>query len=144
MSTPPRLLYGFLSQSTQSFNLKIPWVVSNRDGAFAMNYEKHEATRDNLIAWANTNWGERPMNFKFGLDARRYLFEERSLARRAILENARDQLSKYFKELQVQRLDVLTSEQDPSVNENSIIFILEGIINNDNNKQVKLTVKIGT
>lgn len=118
----PRLLTNFLSQSTDPINIKVPWQISDQDGMWMMNYSKEDAVRDNVLVWAKTNWGERPYRFRFGLDARR------------ILDNARDQLPKYFPFLTVQELNVLTTDDDPNIQENAVIFYLKAEF--DGNKRI--------
>lgn len=102
----------------------LPWQPSVNDGMFKMNVSQVDAERDNLIFWAQTNWGEIPYKFRFGLDARRYLFNPISQLKQNILSNARSQLVKYFKHLKITALGVLTNEDDNNIRENSIIFFL--------------------
>jgi len=142
MTTTPRLLYGFLSQSSEAINLTIPWAASDQDGLFRMNYSKEEAVKTNLIAWAKTNRGERPMRFDFGLDTRRYLFEPEEIAKEQLKNRARQQLSKYFSYLQIVKLDVLTSS-DTNL-ENTIKFILEvKFSDEEEGKVIKVSVDVG-
>lgn len=134
--TLPRLLYGFLSASAEPINIKMPWGPSDRDGLFKMNYSVADAERDNLIFWAKTNKGERVMDFEFGLDARRYLFEPSLVARDQITNNAREQLAKYFSHLQIDELRVNTWEDDNSLAANSVQFILKCTLKNNKNIQI--------
>lgn len=138
-----RLLYGFLSQSTDAYNIKIPWQISNQDGMFRMNYSIEDSVRDNLIVWAKTNWGDRPMRFRFGLDTKRAIFEQESIAKDLIENNAKDQLSKFFPFLKIKRLEVLTS-RDADLPENTIKFILEATYRDDENKKIVIDETIGT
>lgn len=121
----PRKVYGFLSQSTKPLNLQIPWKNSTQDGNFAMNYTQVDAILTNLTAWAHTNWGERPMRFRFGLDARRYIFEPESLTKEGLISNAQDQLAKYFGYLEIKSIQVLTQEDDSNLLNNTVRFILD-------------------
>ena len=143
MAIPVRLLYGYLSQSSDPYNLSIPWRNSVTDGLFQMNYAIEDAITDNLKVWAKTNWGERPMKFQFGLDAKRALFEPMPIAKEIILNNARNQLSKYFGFLNIKELSVKTPDDDNSLNENSVIFTLVATFKDDENKQVKVSENIG-
>lgn len=145
MARPPRFIYGFLSQSNLPFNIKIPWEISTQDGAFAMNYLEEDAILDDLVAWAETNWGERPYRFQFGLDAIRYLFDPGPLTKERLLANAKDQLRKYFPKVQVDQLQILTREDDPTLeNDNQIRFILKGSIKTNKKKDINLNRLIGT
>lgn len=124
MATPPRLLYGYLSASSTPINLMLPWQPSVSDGMFKMNVSDVDAERDNLIFWANTNWGEIPYKFRFGLDARRHLFNPTTQIKQGILTNAKSQLAKYFKHLKIIELKVLTNDDDNTIGENSVLFFL--------------------
>jgi phage baseplate assembly protein W len=138
-----RLLYGFLSQSTDAYNIKIPWQISNQDGMFRMNYSIEDSIRDNLIVWAKTNWGDRPMRFRFGLDTKRALFEPESISKDIIENNAKDQLAKFFPFLNIKRLEVLTSKDVDSIPDNTIKFILEATYRDDENKKISINEDIG-
>lgn len=122
--TLPRFLYGFLSASAEPINMKMPWQPSDRDGLFKMNYSTADAERDNLLFWAYTNKGERVMDFEFGLDARRYLFDPTPSIRDNLINNAREQLKKYFSHLIVEELNVLTWEEDRTLDSNTVRFLL--------------------
>lgn len=139
----PRMLTGFLSQSTDPYNIKLPWQISEQDGLFAMNYRIEDATRDNLLAWAKTNWGERPYSFRFGLDARRYLFEPVIRAKEALLMNAKDQIPRYFPFLKITFLDFLTSEDDEQIGENAIVFRFEAVFRDNEDRKISISEEIG-
>jgi hypothetical protein len=53
-SRPVRLIYGYLSASSQPINIKLPWQQTTNDGMFAMNYSRLDAERDNLLFWAHS------------------------------------------------------------------------------------------
>ena len=139
----PRLIYGFLSQSTDPYNIKIPWQSSEQDGLFRMNYSLEEAVLDNLKSWAKTNWGDRPMKFRFGLDAARFLFDPEPVAKDRILQNATEQLALYFPYLEINVMDVIFPRQDNNVQENSVVFRLECQFKDDENKKIKIEETIG-
>lgn len=138
-----RLIYGYLSQSTDPINIEVPWTISSQDGAFKMNYNEKNAVETNLRVWAKTNWGERPMRFRFGLDAKRYLFEPIELAKEKILNNALEQLNTYFPFLKVDKIDILTSEDDLNIPENTIQFILKAHFMKNENMQIEISEEIG-
>lgn len=134
----PRFLYGFLSASAAPVNMKMPWQPSDRDGLFKMNYSAASAERDNLLSWAYTNKGERVMDFEFGLDARRYLFDPTVVIKDRLINNAREQLKTYFSHLLIKELAVLTWEEDTSLGANSIRFILKASPRNDEDSVIEL------
>lgn len=138
-----RRIYGFLSQSSDAFNVSLPWQTSVQDGLFAMNYDIISAVTDNLVMWANTNWGDRPMRFRFGLDARRYLFEQETEAKEAIKQNAQEQLSQYFPFLQIINLDVKTTSDDDTLRSNSIRFILKASLEDSPYRTIDINEVIG-
>ena len=139
----PRLIYGFLSQSSDPLNFVIPWRISNQDGMFQMNYSRETAIETNLRAWAKTNWGERPMRFRFGLDTRRMLFEPEPIMKEVLINNARDQLNRFFGFLDIKTLAVLTQEDDINLPDNTVRFLLVATFTDDENQQVKISEDIG-
>lgn len=139
----PRLAYGFLSSSLDPINVKLPWEFSDRDGLFQMNYKPEKAAIDNLKFWANTNKGEYLMDSNFGLDIRRYLFDPITILRDNVLQNAKEQLPVYFPEIRAAKIDLLTSEENPDISENTVIFKLEGYLAVDKTRQIKLEETIG-
>ncbi len=138
-----RNIYGFLSASTDPYNMSIPWKISVQDGAFQMNYKKSDAIRDNLICWANTNWGERPMRFRFGLDARRSLFEPIEIAKEKLRNNTNQQLPIYFEEVVIDSLEVLSSQEDETVPENSLRYRLVVHLKEDETQVISINVVLG-
>jgi hypothetical protein len=140
---PRRLIYGFLSQTVDPINIKLPWQFSEQDGAFAMNYNKTDAVRDNLIAWAHTNFGDRPYRFYYGLDAVRFLFEPTTIAKSVLENNARDQLSKHFPYLKIDSLKVTSQEDDPNIAPNVIVFYLEASFKDKNSRKIKISESVG-
>lgn len=143
MGKPRRLIYGFLSQSSDAINLRVPWRLSEQDGMFAMNYSRESAVKDNLIVWAKTNWGERPFRFYYGLDAVRYLFEPTSVAKSVLESNARDQLSKYFPYLKIIKLSVSSHEDDPEIPQGVINFHLEASFRDKEESKIKISENVG-
>ncbi len=143
MASSPRFLFGFLSQSIEAINIALPWQSSVEDGLFKLNYDLVEATKTNLIAWAKTNWGERPFRFQFGLDARRFLFEPEHIAKHAIEANAQEQLARFFSHLTVERLEVQVSSENPLYPANVVNFLLE-VSFKDSRKKIKIQETLGS
>jgi hypothetical protein len=75
-----------------------------------MNYSKKDAITDNLKCWAKTEWGGRPMNFFFGLNAQSQIFEQQDLAKEKLKEQGQAQLKKYFGFLNIQKFEIITSD----------------------------------
>lgn len=142
MKPPVRLIYGFLSQSIDPYNLSYPWQTSTQDGMFKMNYSIEDAVITNVKMWLKTNWGERPMRFFFGLDARRALFENEAQAKDLIETNARAQLGKYFKFLNIKELKVFTRDDDADLQDNQVRFYLKANFRNDPIKVMEISTQI--
>jgi phage baseplate assembly protein W len=142
--TLPRFLYGFLSASSEPINMRLPWQPSDRDGMFKMNYSVLDAERDNLIFWAHTNKGERVMDCEFGLDAHRYLFSPTELMIDNLTNNAREQLRKYFSHLMIEEISIITSDDDRTLDKNTVKFRLRAIPKFDKNSVIEIEEVIST
>ena len=121
----PRILYGFLSASAEPINPKLPWQPSDKDGLFKYNYSTIRADYDNIVSWIKTNKGERVMDFEFGLDVRRSLFEPEIKMKDILTQNAREQFPVYFKSLTLEEFSILTADDDSSLAENSVRIIVK-------------------
>ena len=99
-----------------------------------MNRSPEIAEIDNLKMWAHTNKGERVHDCEFGLDARRYLFDPISLTKEVLISNGRSQLKKYFPYLIVEDFQILSQEDDKSLDLNSIRILLIARFANGQNK----------
>ena len=137
-----RLQYNFLSQSIEPFNIALPWNFSTRDGMFKMNYSQDSAVRDDLLFWANTNKGEYVMDPEFGLDVRRYLFNPTSIIKDNLVQNAREQLPRYFPQLTATSIQVLTQDEIPEISDNEIIFKLDAFFTADKDRRVSIEESI--
>lgn len=121
----PRILYGFLSASSNPINIVVPWQPSDKDGLFKMEYSTQRAEYYNLKCWALTNKGERPMNFDFGLDASRMLFDPIPVQKDKLVNNSRIQLSKFFPHLNVLSITANSKEDDFLLKDNQIRLIIK-------------------
>lgn len=142
-STLPRIAYGFLSQSADPINVKLPWQTSHKDGLFKMNYKPEDAAVDNLRFWAKTNKGEYVMDLKFGLDIRRHLFSPIPILKDNVIQNAREQLPIYFPEIEVVKIEVLTNEEISEISQNHVIFKFDGFLKVDKTRRIELEETIG-
>jgi phage baseplate assembly protein W len=123
---PVRTIYSYLSSSSQPNGTALPWTPSDgQDGMWKMNYSPEDAERDNLLFWAQTNWGELPFRFRFGANIRKYIFDQVPQLRENILDNAKSQLAKYFAHLKILKIDVYTAEDDQNLSANQIRFYLQ-------------------
>jgi len=138
---PARTIYGYQSASLAPLNIALPWSLGVNDGMFIMNRNQEDAERDNLLFWAQTNWGEIPYKFKFGLDARRYIFDQIPFLKQKIEDNAKSQLSRYFPYLKIIKLQVLTTDEDPNISPNEIRFYL--LAETPKGKKIEIQKTIG-
>lgn len=139
----PRLDYGFVSQSLDPINMKLPWQLSVRDGLFKMNYKIEDATIDELRFWAKTKKGEYIMDLKFGLDIPRYLFSPIPILKDNVQQNIREQMPLYFPDIKPYKVQILTTEDKPEINENTVLFRFEGTIVSDKTRQIKFEELVG-
>ena len=138
---PVRTIYAYNSASTAPLNMALPWQNSTSDGLFLMNRSSEDAERDNLLFWAQTNWGEIPYKFRFGLDVRRHLFDNTSDLRQSILRTGKAQLSRYFAHLKILDFKVFTSEDDSNLSPNEIRIYLRAETNKG--KQIEIQEIVG-
>lgn len=139
---PPRLLYQYASASLPALGTSLPWSVSANDGMFAQNRSPEDAERDNLLFWAQTNWGEIPYKFRFGLDIRRHLFDNIPDLKQRTLNTGRAQLSRYFGHLKILDFKVLTFEEDTNLSPNQIRIYL--LAETSKGKRIELKEIVGS
>ncbi len=78
------------------------------------------------------------MDLDFGLDIRRNLFNPDIVIKDVIKNNAREQLRKYFSNLLVSNIDVITQSEDKNLPQNSVRIVLEVSPMMDQNIKIKL------
>jgi phage baseplate assembly protein W len=89
------------------------------------------AIRANLNSLLLTNWGERVMHVDFGCNLRDFIFEPRikSLQPR-IADRIKSQVSRWMPYLTMTVLNIIFSDEDPSVPENGFRIHLEVVYGN--------------
>jgi phage baseplate assembly protein W len=96
---------------------------------FSSTYVTQDAVKNNLINYFLTNPGEIPLNPTFGAGLRSFLFEQISQPTVGDIKSfVQNKLSTAFPMIQVDTLDVLTSQQD----NNSLIIQIKYYIPNSN------------
>jgi phage baseplate assembly protein W len=96
---------------------------------FSLTYITQDAVKNNLINYFLTNPGEIPLNPTFGAGLRSFLFEQISQPTVGDIKSfVQNKLSTAFPMIQVDTLDVLTSQQD----NNSLIIQIKYYIPNSN------------
>lgn len=77
------------------------------------------AIRANLRSLLLTNWGERVMHVDFGCNLREFLFEARTRSLQPrIADRVKSQISRWMPYLTLRVLNVIFSDEDPSLSEN--------------------------
>lgn len=110
---------------------------------FSMNYSKKDAITDNLKCWAKTEWGGRPMNFFFGLNAQSQIFEQQDLAKEKLKEQGQAQLKKYFGFLNIQKFEIITSRENSSLDANTVQIYLKASFVDDPKDIIEIRENIG-
>lgn len=96
---------------------------------FSSTYVTQEAVKNNLINYFLTNPGEIPLNPTFGAGLRSFLFKQISQPTVGDVKSfVQNKLSNVFPMIQVDTLEVLTTQQDS----NAIIIQLKYYIPNSN------------
>lgn len=108
-----------------SIGYQFPFQVSSGSvGYFQMTNSELQAVSSNLRVLLLTNRGERPMNFDFGCNLREFLFEQASrdeLGQR-IADRVIQQVTRWMPFVSLVRLNVLFTEDDSAVPENSMLL----------------------
>jgi phage baseplate assembly protein W len=103
-----------------NINLKFP-LRKSPQGAFAGNSTTIEAVKDNLKILLLTNYGERPINYDFGANLRRVLFNEPGVD---IKQKIRDQIfaavERWMPFVKIDSLVVLDQNNDGTIESNKI------------------------
>lgn len=89
------------------------------------------AIRANLRSLLLTNWGERVMHVDFGCNLREFLFEARTRSLQPrIADRVKSQISRWMPYLTLRVLNVIFSDEDPSLSENGFRIHLEVVYGN--------------
>lgn len=95
-------------------------------GYFQMTGTQLDAVASNLRVLLLTNRGERPMNFDFGCNLREFLFEQstRDELGQRVADRVIQQVVRWMPFVTLVTLNVLFTEDDPSVPENAMLLSL--------------------
>ena len=104
------------------FGFNVPPVKSTGSvGFFQVTGDEISEARENLRLLLLTNWGERPMHFKFGANLREFLFEQThdESLRGRIADRVNDQVATWLPYLSIDQLFITFSEEDDSLPPNA-------------------------
>jgi len=98
----------------------------NKEGIFTQTFITRDAIRNNLINFFLTNNGDRYMNYSFGSNLRRELFENMSTTKiEDIKSGIRDRIQSSFREVRVDKLTVSPDEKKQRLNIDIIFSITD-------------------
>ena len=127
-----------------SIGLDLPIRKGNdKQGYFASTYTTIEAVKVNIRNLLNTHQGERLMQPTFGMDLRKYLFnqmDEESII--PMQDNILDILSFWLPFVEVRNIEIATNNDDLSIGVNSIILNIVFNIKQDPNTLDSVQVAI--
>lgn len=106
-----------------SIGFTLPFTVSTGSiGFFETTKTPLEATRENLKSLLLTNWGERVGHYRMGCNLKEFLFENISSeeTKSKIAERILNQIETWLPFVGISTLNILTSEDDSSILENSL------------------------
>ena len=102
-------------------DLPVQLATSGSDGYFKTTSTTIEAVKNNIRNLINTQQGERLMQPRLGLNLRELLFEQiEEDTRRQIEADIVDKFSFWLPFVQIQEIDIRTTDEDSSVSVNTI------------------------
>ena len=116
-----------------SFNFTLPFKLSTGSGGyFEVTEDVLSATASNVRSVLLTNWGERPMHYRFGCNLREFLFEPRTDSlRRRIADRIIQQIGEWMPFLSIRELNIIFSDEDSSLREYNIRIRLVFVFSDD-------------
>ncbi len=104
------------------YNFTLPFSLSTGSGGyFEVTNDVLSATASNIRSVLVTNWGERPMHYRFGCNLKEFLFENRSdQLRRRIADRILKQINEWMPFIVISEMDILFSSDNASIGENAI------------------------
>tara|TARA_B100000287_G_scaffold362119_1_gene355207 strand:- start:2233 stop:2712 length:480 start_codon:yes stop_codon:yes gene_type:complete len=115
----------------------------DKQGYFASTYTTIEAVKVNIRNLLNTHQGERLMQPTFGIDLRKYLFEQ--VGEESVLpiqDSILDVLSFWLPFVEVRNIEIATNNDDLSIGVNSMILNIVFNIKQDPNTLDSVQVTI--
>lgn len=109
----------------QGISPQIPLVYDHVDGPYRLNKTIGEAIKQNFKNLILTSPGERIMEPEFGVGLRQYLFENVNGDLLAdLVARIKQQTSAYIPAIQLESIDFITSDEDPSLSLNQISTVI--------------------
>ena len=109
----------------QGLSVKLPLAYSNQDGPYGLNKDLQEVVQQNLKNLVLTSPGERVMQPKFGVGARRFLFQQiTGQAFENLSVAIYEQVRRYMSFVNIEDIQVLDNEVDSTLTPNEVRLII--------------------
>jgi phage baseplate assembly protein W len=109
----------------QGISPQVPLVYDPVDGPYRLNKTIGQAIKQNFKNLILTSPGERIMEPEFGVGLRQYLFENVNGDLLAdLVARIKQQTSAYIPAIQLESIDFITSDEDPSLSLNQISTVI--------------------
>tara|TARA_R110002126_G_scaffold4922_9_gene25522 strand:+ start:2911 stop:3315 length:405 start_codon:yes stop_codon:yes gene_type:complete len=109
----------------QGISPQIPLDYDTVDGPYRLNKTIGEALKQNFKNLILTSPGERIMEPEFGVGLRQYLFENADGDLLAdLVARIKQQTGTYIPAIELQAIDFITSDEDPSLSINQITTVI--------------------
>lgn len=111
-----------------AIGVTLPFRISSGSvGYFETSNTEIEAVENNVRSLLVTNWGERPMRYRFGCNLREFLFEplRNEELKIRIADRISDQIKQWLPFLRLKTLNIFFFEDGVGVSQNSMRISLE-------------------
>lgn len=112
-------------------NIAYPLSYSPQ-GAFATNNTTIDAIADDLKILLKTNWGERPIQYDFGADLKRLVFEPSVSIEQQVSDKIVGAVNKWMPFVTINNVSVSLTEQDPTIGFNNAKVKVDFSVGNTN------------
>ena len=104
---------------------QVPLVYDHQDGPYRLNKTIGEAIKQNFKNLILTSPGERIMEPNFGVGLRQFLFENIDGDMLAeLVARIKEQTGTYIPAIELQAIDFITSDEDPTLSLNQITTVI--------------------
>ena len=133
-----------MSSKLQGISVQLPLVYDPSDGPYRLNKDLKQVVKQNLKNLILTSPGERVMIPDFGVGARRMLFEPMAMAGGEFQSNLARQLSTYMPFVNVQDVQFITNEDDPTLKLNEARLIMVYNLGDINDSDILIITEVNT
>lgn len=102
--------------------ISLPFAPSTGSfGYFKTTDSVDDAIKTNVLSLLVTNWGERPMHYRFGCNISEFIFENKTQElKEKIADRILDQFDTWLPYLSIDNLNILFSSEDERISSKSI------------------------